>query len=83
MTLPSDRTPGPDHAAPATGPSFTARARKFLVAVLGLVAQVVASGVLDEPQYDTTRTWVTAVLAIATAAGVYRVPNAPTTTIHR
>lgn len=64
----------PDHAAPP--PSWVASARKFLVAVVGLIAQVVASGVLDEPEYDTTRVWVQAILAVATAAGVYQVPNA-------
>lgn len=70
-------TPGPDHAAPARPlPPWTARARKFLVACVGLAAQVIASGALDEPEYDSLRTWITLGLAVLTAAGIYRVPNA-------
>lgn len=70
----SNLTPGPDHAAPPA--PWVARARKFLVAAAGLIAQVVASGVLDEPEYDAVRVWVQAGLAVLTAAGVYQVPNA-------
>jgi hypothetical protein len=66
----------PEHAAPEVRPSWGARARKFLVACAGLVATVIASGALDEPQYDTVRTWTTLVIAVLTAAGIYRVPNA-------
>lgn len=67
------QTPGvPDHAAPA--PPWVARVRKFLVAVAGLLAQVIASGALDGN--DDVRVWVQAVLAVLTAAGVYAVPNA-------
>lgn len=69
------QTPGvPDHAAPP--PSWVAQARKFLVAAVGLLAQVVTSGVLDSPDYDTLRIWVQAALAVAFAAGVYGVRNA-------
>lgn len=77
MSLPSQGTSGPDHSAPAS-PSFFARARKLIVAVLGFAATVIASGVLDDPQYDTIRTWVQVAIGVATAAGVYRVPNAGT-----
>lgn len=48
-----------------------AKIRKFLVAVLGLAATLVAAGVLD----DQTEAIVTGLLALATAAGVYAVPN--------
>ncbi len=62
-----------DHAAP-TQP-FAARARKFLVSVAGLLALLVASGVLNSPEHDSIRFWVQAVLAVLTAAGVYSVKN--------
>lgn len=74
VTHPSSITPGPDHAAP--GPSWGARARKFLVGAAGLAAQVVASGALDDPADTSVRLWVQAGLAVLTAAGIYRVPNA-------
>jgi hypothetical protein len=48
------------------------RIRKALVAACGLAATLVAAGVLD----DTTEAIVTGLLAVATAAGVYAVPNA-------
>jgi hypothetical protein len=47
--------------------------RKLLVAAIGGLAQVAASGTLP----DRYQAWAAAVLAIATAAGVYVVPNAP------
>ena len=50
-----------------------ARIRKALVAVLGLAATLVAAGVLD----DKTEAIVTSLLGIATAYGVYRIPNKP------
>lgn len=67
--LPSEKTPGPDHAAPK-GPLMK-RIRKAIVAVLGLAATLVAAGALD----DQTEAIVTGILAAATAAGVYVVPN--------
>ena len=64
-------TPGvPDHAAPA--PPWIARARKFLVSVVGLVAMLVASGAL----HGTAQNVAQAVIAVATALGVYAAPNA-------
>lgn len=61
-----------DHAAPDTnGDRLMARIRKALVAILGLAATLVAAGVLD----DNTEAIVTGILAVATAAGVYAVPN--------
>jgi hypothetical protein len=45
------------------------RYRKFLVAVVGAVAAVAAEHFADNP-------YVTAVVAVLTALGVYRVPNA-------
>lgn len=49
------------------------RIRKAVVAVLGLAATLVAAGVLD----DQMEAIVTGLLALATAAGVYSVPNEP------
>lgn len=50
-----------------------AHIRKFLVAACGMAATLVAAGVLD----DTTEAIVTGLLGVATAAGVYVVPNQP------
>lgn len=55
------------------------RARKLgvaLLGVLGIAAAVAASGVLPEP----LARWAPVVVALATAAGVYRVPNTGTLT---
>ena len=49
------------------------RIRKFLVAAVGVLAMVVTTGSLEE----NVETWINAVLALATAAGVYVVPNRP------
>ena len=63
-------TPGvADHGVP--GPSFAERAKKFIVAAVGVAAMVVSTGVLEED----VEVWVNAALAIATAAGVYAAPN--------
>jgi hypothetical protein len=59
---------------PVKQPSFVERARKFLVGAVGLAAQVLASGVLD----GDAQLWVQAAIAVAFAAGIYQVPNAPT-----
>lgn len=64
----------PDHGTPP--PPFVARARKFLVGAVGLGAQVLASGVLDGAEDAGIRLWVQAVLGVATAAGIYQIPNA-------
>lgn len=48
------------------------RYRKLALAALGGLAQVAASGLMPE-QY---KPWAAVILAIATAAGVYAVPNA-------
>ena len=45
--------------------------RKALVAVAGVVAQVVAAGVLS----GSAQAWAQIVLAAVTAAGVYLAPN--------
>ncbi len=70
----------PQHAGPANRSlaPWVQRARKFLVGAAGLGAQVVASGVLDDPADTSVRLWVQAGLAVLTAAGIYQVPNAPT-----
>jgi hypothetical protein len=70
----------PQHAGAANTSlaPWVARARKFLVGAAGLGAQVVASGVLDDAEDAGVRLWVQAGLAVLTAAGIYRVPNAPT-----
>jgi len=52
-------------------PSFVARAKKFLVAAVGAAAMVVSTGVLEE----NVEIWVNIALGIATALGVYQVPN--------
>jgi hypothetical protein len=62
-------------SAPTTRyrPRFWARARKFGIALLGAGGQVLNQGLVPEPYAR----WVAIGLAIATAAGVYRAPNAP------
>lgn len=64
----------PDHAAPRE-PAMK-RYSKAIAAVLGTAAMVVSAGVLEE----NTEIVVNAVLAIATALGVYSVPNRPAQT---
>ena len=49
------------------------RYRKAIAATIGALAEVVALGVLPE-QYEA---WVTALIAVATVAGVYGVSNEP------
>ena len=49
-----------------------ATVRKFAAAIAGALAQAVAAGVLPE-QYAK---WAAVAIAIATALGVYAVPNA-------
>lgn len=65
MATPMSPSPTP------SGPSFVARARKFLTAAAGVLAMVVATGVLEEE----LEVWVNAVLAVLTALGVYGVRN--------
>jgi len=66
------QTPGiADHAAPKE--PLVKRYRKAITAVLGMAATLVAAGVLD----DTAEAVVTGILGVATALGVYAVPNAP------
>ena len=50
-----------------------AEVRKTVAAVVGILAQALALGLLPVP-YST---WATAVLAFATVAGVYQVKNEP------
>lgn len=50
-------------------------ARKFLVAVIGVAGNLVAIGVV--PAADVR--WVTLGITVATACGVYVVPNQPPT----
>lgn len=50
-----------------------ARYRKAAVAVAGVLGQVLAAGVLP----PTWQPWAAVALALATALGVYQVPNAP------
>lgn len=45
--------------------------RKALVALAGVLAQVIAVGVLDGQALH----WANVALAVLTAAGVYQVPN--------
>lgn len=72
------QTPGAaDHAAPPNRGVIVAHFRKAIVAGLGLVAQIAASGVLDGPADEGARLWVQAILAVAAAVGVYVVPNKP------
>lgn len=47
--------------------------RKAAVAVLGVAAQVAALGLLPE----AWKPWAAVVIAVATAEGVYQVPNRP------
>lgn len=54
-------------------PKF-AQIRKLAVHVSGIVAAVVAAGVLS----GTALVVALAVLAVATSVGIYRAPNAPT-----
>lgn len=62
-----------DHAAPIPKGALVAHIRKALVAALGLAATLVSSGALD----GKTEAIVSGLLALATAVGVYQVPNAP------
>ena len=59
-------------AAPVARPSFVERARKFLAAVAGTAAMVVATKALEED----VEVWVNAGLALLTALGVYQAKNA-------
>jgi len=52
-------------------PESVARARKFVVALLGALVGLVAQGVID----GDAAQWVTTAVAVATALGVYAVPN--------
>lgn len=45
--------------------------RKYAVAVVGVLVQVVSAGVLP----DEYQPWGAVVVALATALGVYQVPN--------
>lgn len=47
------------------------RIAKFLTALAGAAAQVLALGILDDP----ARGWVSAAVAVLTAAAVYLTPN--------
>ena len=58
-----------DHGVPPA--PFVQRARKFLAALAGTAAMVVATKVLEED----VEVWVNLFLAACTAAGVYVVPN--------
>ena len=62
-----------DHAAPVPKGTLMKRVRKALVAACGVAAMVVSTGVLEE----NAEVWLNAALALATAAGVYVVPNKP------
>ncbi len=48
-------------------------ARKWGIALIGAAAQLVAAGLLP----DNLKPWGAVVLALATALGVYAVPNTP------
>lgn len=72
MTLPSQHTPGPDHAGPR--PPFVKRAKKAVVAACGLAATLVAAGILDH----LLEAVVTGLLGVATTYGVYKAENAKT-----
>lgn len=50
-----------------------AMVRKFVVAVLGAIAIALTQGLIE----GTAAKWAAAVIAVATAAGVYVVPNTP------
>lgn len=69
MTLPSQNTPGPDHAAPR--PPFAKRAAKFLIGAGGLASQILAAGILEERE----EFWVQLFLGALAAYGIYKVPN--------
>ena len=62
----------PEHAAPPA--PWPARARKFLIGAVGLAAQVGTCLAVDNQELGL---WLNLGLGIATAAGIYRVPNAP------
>lgn len=53
-------------------PPWIAQARKFLIAVIGFAADVLAAGLV----HGQAALWLQTVIAIATAAGIYTVPNA-------
>ena len=51
---------------------WTAQARKFLVSVIGFAAAILTAGLV----HGQAALWLQTVIAIATAAGIYTVPNA-------
>lgn len=53
-------------------PSFVQQTRKLLVGVVGLAAVLLSSGQLD----GRTEAVVSGLVAVATAFGIYQVPNA-------
>jgi hypothetical protein len=54
-------------------PKVLSEARKAIVAVLGVAATAVANGLIT----GTAVKWVSVAIAVATALGVYAVPNKP------
>lgn len=64
-------TPEPTPAA-STGFHITAaEIRKFIVAILGAASIAVTQGLIE----GTTAKWVAVIIGLATAAGVFIVPN--------
>jgi len=57
--------------------SLVAKYRKFLVAVVGAASEALTLGLV----HGTVAHWVTIGIGIATALGIYAVPNAPSTPI--
>lgn len=74
--MPKNVVGRPDHAAPKE--PLVKRYAKAITAACGLAATLVAAGVLD----DRTEAIVTGLLGIATAYGVYAVPNKPAVVAH-
>ena len=54
--------------------SAIAKYRKFVTAAVGCVALVVSYNLVS----GSAQSWLVAILAVATALGVYAVPNKPT-----
>jgi hypothetical protein len=62
--------------APVAHPTFAQRARKFLVAAVGVVGQIVTLALAQGLIPAAYVPWLSVVIATATMYGVWRVPNA-------
>jgi hypothetical protein len=72
--VPVDPFPGD----PATRPSWFAWAAKFVTAVLGIAGLAISQGLIE----GTAAKWAAIIISVATAGGVFAVPNAKRAAAH-